>query len=472
MRARRRLHSFGVVVAPVVCSLAFASSDAQANGRLPAAHQLVVSPTDPNLFVLEATFGVFTSRDMGATFGWICEPAIGYPSNVAWDPSIGITASSILASIPAGVSVSADQGCSWQVTLPGHFIDIVVRRDDPHSALALASTYSGRTDAGGNAFLTQVFATHDDGATWAQQGASIDSDVQVETIEVAPRDPNTIYIGGARTSLGADGSLTTTGIVFVSTNGGASYNSTSIALQEPQESESSAFVSAVDPTDPQRVYVRISQSASSLDRLIVSDDGAATFRTAYQARGALPGFALSSDGSKVFVGDSVSGVLLASPPPVGSGAPFSFAQRSPAVVACLTWAGGSLYACTGEPQHPNLKELGVSTDDGLTFSQKFIFGCFSGPLSCPSGAVASTCSAGLGSLHALIGACPDGGSSTDAGEPDSSVPNQDAGHDAGAEAPRLRSPSCGCRAGEATGEVGGLSVIALLVATALRRRRA
>jgi MYXO-CTERM domain-containing protein len=468
MRARRKRHSFGVVVVPVVCSLAFASSDAQANGRLPAAHQLVVSPTDPNLFVLEATFGIFTSRDMGATFGWICEPAIGYPSNVAWDPSIGITASSILASIPSGVSVSGDQGCSWQVTLPGHVIDIVVRRDDPHSALALASTYSGRTDAGGNAFLTQVFATHDDGATWAQQGASINSDIQVETIEVAPSDPNTIYIGGGRTSLDADGSLTTTGIVLVSTNGGTSYNSTSIALQEPQEYESSAFVSAVDPSNPQRVYVRISQSASSVDRLIVSDDGAATFRTVYQAKGALPGFALSSDGSKVFVGDSVSGVLLASPPPVGSGAPFSFAQRSPAVVACLTWAAGSLYACTGQPQHPNLKELGVSTDDGLTFSQKFIFGCFSGPLACPSGAVASNCSAGVDSLHALIGACSDGGDSTGAGGPDASVPNLDAG----AEAPRPRSPSCGCTAGEAAGEVSGLSVIGLLLAIALRRRRA
>jgi MYXO-CTERM domain-containing protein len=470
MRARWKLHSFSIVSIPVASFLALASLDAHANGRLPAAHQLVVSPTDPSFFALEATFGLFISHDAGASFGWVCEPALGYPATTNWDPSIAITATSILASIPQGVSMSTDQGCSWQVTLTAHAIDLVVRAADPHSALALASTYSGVTDAGGEAFSTQVFATHDDGATWAQQGVSIEPDLQVETIDIAPSDPNTIYIGGARTLLGDDGSVDRTGVVLSSTNGGASYAATSIPLQLPQEFESSAFVSAVDPNDPQRVYVRISQSTdgvSSVDRLLVSDDGAATFRTVYQARGALPGFALSSDGSKVFVGDSASGVLLASPPPADSGAPFSFAQRSPDIVECLTWSGGNLYACTPQAQNPYLKQLGVSTDDGLTFPPKFLFGCVSGPLACTTGALDSTCIPELQSLQSLIGPCSDGGSSVDAGEPDSSV----SAHDAGTEAPRPRSPSCGCEAGEAAGEVGGLSVIGLLVAMVLRRRR-
>ena len=146
----------------VACSLAFASPDASANGRLPRAHQLVFSATHPDFAVIEATFGLFLSQDRGMDFGWVCEPAIGYPSSTSWDPPIGITAASVLAGTPHGVSVSADQGCSWQVTLSGPIVDVVVSRDDPHSALALVSSYSGRSDAGASVYSTQVFATHDD----------------------------------------------------------------------------------------------------------------------------------------------------------------------------------------------------------------------------------------------------------------------------------------------------------------------
>jgi hypothetical protein len=467
------------VLVPVACSLAltFASPSARANGRVPAAHELVFSPTDPSFLVVEATFGLFLSQDTGAHFGWVCETAIGYPSTLSWDPPIGITATSILAGTPSGVSVSTDQGCSWQFKLNAQIVDIVVRRDDPHSALALASSYSGRTDAGESTYLTQVFATHDDGATWNPQGMAIEPDVAVETIDIAPSDPNTLYIGGARTLLGADGSVTRTGIVLASTNGGASYTATEIPLELPLEVESSAFVSAVDPNDPQRVYVRISIStgsvaSSNIDRLLVSDDGAATFRTVYQAKGALHGFALSGDGSQVFIGDSGSGVLLAAAPPVDSGAPYSFAQRSPAIVECLTWSAGNLYACTPQSRNPYLKELAISTNDGLTFSPVFPFGCVSGPLACGSGSIASTCGAEFASVQAQIGACSDGGSPADASAPDSSVSNSEAGADAGAEMPRPRASSCGCEAGEAAGEVGGLSAFGLLVAMVLRRRRA
>jgi MYXO-CTERM domain-containing protein len=477
MRARGK--RWARVLIPAACSLAFASRDARANGRLPSAHELVFSATEPSFVAIEATYGLFLSQDTGASFGWVCEPAIGYPSKLSWDPPIGITSTSVLAGTPYqgsespyGVSVSKDQGCSWEFTLTASIVDIVVRRDDPHSALALASSYSGRDDAGASAYLTQVFATPDDGATWAQQGMAVDPDVAVETLDIAPSDPNTMYIGGARTLIGADGSINRTGTVLASTNGGASYTATEIPLL-PIEFESSAFVSAVDPNDPQRVYVRISQSTgstanSNIDRLIVSDDGAATFRTVYQATGALPGFALSSDGSKVFIGDSGAGVLVAAAPPVDSGAPYSFAQRSTDIVECLAWSSGNLYACTRQSSQNTLfEELAVSTNDGLTFSPVFRFGCVSGPLACESGTIASTCGMEFPGVQPVLGSC-DGGSAADASAPDSSVPDSDAS----AGTSRPRASSCGCEAGEAAGEVGGLSAIALLVAMVLRRRRA
>jgi MYXO-CTERM domain-containing protein len=465
----------------IACSLTFAwpwsSPEAHANGRLPRAHQLVFSATDPDFAVIEATFGLFLSNDRGADFGWVCEPAIGYPATTSWDPPIGITSTSVLAGTPHGVSVSADKGCSWQVTLAGQIVDVVVRRDDPHSALALVSSYSGLTDAGVSVYSTQVFATHDDGAHWSPQGIPVEPDVAVETLDIAPGDANTMYIGGARTQIDGDGGIHRTGIVLATIDGGGSYTATEIPLQEPLEFQSSAFVSTVDPNDPRRVYVRVSQATNSsatsnVGRLLVSDDGAASFRTVYQAQGALPGFALSGDGSKVFLGDSVAGVLLAAAPPVDSGATYSFEQRSATVVECLTWSAGNLYACTPQAQNPFLRELAVSKDDGKSFAPVFLFGCVSGALACDSGTVASTCEPEFSSVQALVGACggdggSDGGVAADAGVPDAAG----SGDDAGAETPRPRAASCGCEAGEGAREVGGLAAIGVLFATALRRRR-
>lgn len=472
MTASSTSHSvFGFALIACTAGAALAGSrEARANGRLPAAHELVISPTNPNTFAIEATFGLFISQDTGASFGWVCEPAIGYPATLNWDPSIGITATSILGGLPNGISVSADQGCSWKTTMDGQIVDVVVRQDDPHSALVLASTYTGITDAGSNSFSTQVFATHDDGATWAPQGVAIESDVEVETIDVAPSDPDVIYIGGARTTPESDGSIERTGVVLASTNGGTSYTATAIPLQD-SEFAFSAFVSAVDPNDAQRVYVRVSLSTTSVansnvDRLVVSEDGGSSFQTVYQAKGALLGFALSGDGTKVFLGDSVAGVFSASAPPVDSGATFVFSQRSSASVACLTWSAGDLYACANQPQNPLLREIAVSTDDGATFATLFRFGCVSGALACSSGTLEDTCGPEFGSVQSQVGACDI--AFADAGEPDSSVFERDAG----GQSVRPSSRGCGCVIG-AGAPAGGGGILGLLVAVlvGLRSRR-
>jgi hypothetical protein len=453
-----------VLTAAIACVAAIVPEDARANGRIPAAKQLVISRTDPSLLVIQATFGLLVSQNAGASFGWVCEPALGYPSTAVEDPSIGITPSTILAGVVQGVAVSTDRACNWRFTLTEPVSDIVVRQDDPHSALALSSRYFGLTDAGRNAFATGVYATHDDGATWAVVGTPFESDLLAETIDVAPSDANRIYIGGGRTMLAADGSLIGVGVVMASTNGGASYTTTEIPLTSPYETQGAAYVSAVDPTDPQRVYVRIHDSF--VDRLLVSDDGAATFRTVYQAQGTLPGFALSNDGSTLFLGDSAAGVLVAHPPAADSGAAFAFTLQSSTIVESLTWSSGKLYACGGLPL-----QLSVSADEGKTFATAFSFGCVDGPLACPADAGETQCGAFVGNLRASVGSCPEAGA-------DGSVPAPDAGGspdasdgDGGAEKPGTRSSSCGCSAAGAAGAMGAVSTLALLSMLAIRRRR-
>ena len=473
MRARGK--RWARVLIPVACSLAFASREARANGRLPAAHELVFSATDPSFVVIEATFGLFVSHDTGASFGWVCEPAIGYPSTAELGPAdwnhLHVRPG---RTISAGRSRSrTDQGCSWQVTLTALVVDIVVRADDPHSALALASSYSGLNDAGETEFSTQVFATHDDGATWAQQGVTIEPDVQVETIDIAPSDPNTIYIGGARTLLDADGSVNRTGIVLASTNGGASYVATTIALQLPNEFESSAFVSAVDPDDAAaglRAYQRIRRNS-------LRGPAARQRRRRRDLSYRLPGerrpprlraVERRFEGLRRRLRRRSAPRLRA--PAADSGAPFSFAQTichrssvaSPGLRTSSTLA-------TGQPQNPYLEGARRLERRRRDLLSRVPVRLRQRPALLPSERARDDLRSGAGR------AC----SPSSAPAPTAGAPRTEATRmhlppitTRASETARPRSASCGCDAGETAGEVGGLSAIALVVAMMFRRRRA
>jgi MYXO-CTERM domain-containing protein len=458
LRLRARL----VFAVPMVTVSLLAAAPSHANGRMAAGHQIAVSPTDPNFFVMETTFGLLISHDAWSTLGWVCEASIGYGDAGIEDPSIGLTGGAILSGMREGLTFSPDQGCSWNLTLAGPVVDVVVRRDDPHSALALTSHFTGTGDAGENLFETRVMTTHDDGATWAQLGSPIDPEVEVETIDIAPSDPNRIYIGGVSRAQPSDGgAAVNVGVVLASTNAGASYAQSQIALNPLTfENLAAAYVSAVDPTNPDRVYVRIGGAGpAASDRLLVSDDGASTFRTAYQATGNLLGFALSPDGSTLFIGGPQDGVLSAATEAGDAGVQLSFARKSNVSVTCLTATPEKLYACMSEPQNAYRQQLGVSTDQGATFAVGFLFGCISGPLACPNAAIAQQCAARFGLVQASVGNCADDAGAT---SPDAAGGAADAG-----EGPSIPRAGCGCGAGEAAG-AGGISALALTVLALVR----
>jgi hypothetical protein len=319
------------VGAPVFVFSCALAPHARANGRMASANELVASPVDPTFLAVETTVGLFFSHDTGATFEWICEAPVGYGDGGNEDPTLVVTPTQVLAGLREGVSATKDQGCSWTLTSTDRIVDLVSRRDDPHVVLALASTYSGVGDAGTNLYLTRILQTKDDGSTWTQQGPTIDPTLVVETIDVAPSDPSRIYVGGAGWRTAADAGIERVGVVLASTNGGTSFTRTDIPFADAtQKKYASAYVSAVDPNQPDRLYVRIDDTL--VDQLLVSDDGAKTFALAYQATGPLLGFALSADGTKVFTGGPFDGVRLARAT-ADSGTSLSFSQQSTTAVS-------------------------------------------------------------------------------------------------------------------------------------------
>ena len=371
------------------------SSAAHANGRFPAAGQLVVSPKDPSHLVVRTTYGLLFSNDTGQHWDWLCEKAVGYGAQVE-DPSFAITADdTIVVSTFEGLALSPDHGCSWSFAggaLDKRLLtDVAIHPDDPSHVLALVSQYANMFGDGGFEYTNLIFASTDSGATWNQIGSPLDSTFIAETLDTAKSDPQRIYVSGIRgTGTGA------VGVFLASTDGGQNFTETTIPLISADEH--APYIGGVDPSDPNRVYVRIAGASSG--RLLVSKNGGGTFEQIF-AGPPLLGFALSSDGSKVFVG-SQNGLSEA------SSADLTFATKSNVVVQCLATSGSTLYACSADD--PSGFILGASTDDGATFTPLLHLNTLRGPLSCPQGATANLCIPDWPSVAANLGEVVDAGS--------------------------------------------------------------
>jgi MYXO-CTERM domain-containing protein len=425
------------VFALVLTAVSAASVPALANGRFPAANQLVVTPGKPDALVLRTTFGVLFSNDGGKGWDWVCERAVGYGGT--WDPPIGVFQNgTVAAGTTDGLALSTDHGCGWSFakgTLDKHvFIDLAVRSDAPNEALLLTSTSVGSNDAGAPIFRTAVFATPDAAATaTALASADFDPSFIAQTIDAAKSDRNRIYVSG---SVGADGAL------YTSENGGTSFTAHAIELVKPDER--APFIAAVSPTDANRVYVRTGGRSS---RLLVTDDGGKTFKNVFSG-GPLTGFALSPDGMRLWIG-SAEGLYAA------TSHDLAFSKIADTPINCLTATDSTLYACVSDPHVPFV--LGASSDGGKTFAPVLTLQGVRGPLACASSTSAATCAADWPALHATLD--PTLGSSTDAGA-------------AATTAPLVGGGGCASATTSASARsVAFLGALLFAVAAGLRRRR-
>ena len=433
--------------------------EALANGRFPSASQLVVGPSDPNLLAVRTTFGLLVSHDKGANFDWICETALGYSG--VQDPSVGLTgAGAFTVGTFGGLLVSPDTGCAWGFVggalakLPVD--DVVVRGATPSNVLALTRKHTSDDDAGAPLYTTQIYATSDDGANWSKLGVPLDPGALTYTIEVARSDPQRLYVSGLKgTGMNAQAFL------FVSTDTGATWTPRSIPFDAA--SERAPFIAAVDPAKPDVVYVRTSGPVAN--RLLVTTNAGQSWDVRYTG-GQMLGFALSPDGSKVYLGGPNDGVQVAST------VDFQFTKKSSVAVQCLTANGGTLYACSNDKNGGFA--IGASTDDGATFTPKLHLTTIRGAIVCASpDASAAECAQEWPTVRDLLNGGGDAGSQDDGGI----VIGRDGGArapDGGANAanpPGDSTKSCGCR--EASASNGIFSTLALVMATmfALRRKR-
>ena len=176
--------------------------------------------------------------------------------------------------------------------------------------------------------------------------------------------------------------------------------------------ERGAYVAAIDPTNADRIYVRTlaygdggSGPGTLRSRLLVTDDAGLSFTERWRG-GALLGFALSPDGSKVYLGSETDGLFS------GDTATFTFTKRQSLIVRCLATKGNRLYACSSQSSDGLGFALGESTDDGVSFAPLLRLADLRGPLTCPKGTSTTKCAAEWPALATTLGiplAKPDAG---------------------------------------------------------------
>lgn len=368
-----------------------AAAPARANGRFPAAFQLVEAQSDPGHVLVQVTYGFMSTRDGGTTWGWTCEKAVGYLGDV--DPPIAIAEGGVsFAALFDGLSRSTGDGCDWHWVEDGaegrYAVDVSTRKGDERDVIFLTSD-----GLGSNVFDTRLFRSSDAGATFAQVSEALPENLVALTVDIAPSDPTRVYIS----ALNALGDGVYEGVFGRSDDGGATFE---LIPMEGSANDSAPYLAAVDPVDPDILYVRLAGSTGTLLR---SDDAGDTFETIFEMEGSLLGFALSPDGQKIVIGGDTIPLQRGS-----STGPFE--KVGEVLPKCLTWTDQGIYACGSETSEGFT--IGISHDEGATFEKLYSRFCTEGPLECPAGTtVGDTCDAEWIKTRPNIGAdqCPSGG---------------------------------------------------------------
>lgn len=402
---------------------------AVANGRFPDAQQLVVAPTDPDHIAVQVTYGFIHTRDGGASWQWTCEDAASYGGVL--DPPIALLDSgAMIAGVFDGLVVTSPDGCDLGL-VPGELesrfmLDVSTIKSNPSRAIALSSDGIGT-----EGFDTRVWRTVDSGLSWAQLGQALPSDFLAFTIDAAPDDEELLYVSGFTVSVDDD----YVGSLAVSSDAGETWT---IKPIPGSANDSGPYIAAIDPDDHDTLYVRL----NSLEgELLVTHDAGDTWETVFNAQGALLGFALSPDGSRVAVGSDVDGIWVAST------SDHQFTQVNELGVRCLTWTDDALFACAREALAGFT--IGKSSDEGASFEPLHHLACLEGPdPACGAGTtVAEVCEGPWGGTRQILGA-PDCGEGGAGGAGGGSEGGGGAGGDGGDD-------SCSCRVAGATREGGG-----------------
>jgi len=355
---------------------------ALANGRAPATNGVFLHPGDDQTLLVRTTFGLLISRDAGCTFRWVCEKSIGYGGE--FDPKYAIaTDGTLFATTFTGLRVSRDGGCTWDTATaalpagdPNRIADRWIDAIDiaPSGDVWVATAES----AGAN----DVYRSTDNGVTFAPRGLA-SATIWWKSIKVAHSDSQRVYATGYQVA------PTARAFLERSDTTGASWTEKPLPSTIQYGSTPLVYVSAVDPTNPDHVYLTsIEANAPRGDRLYRSTDGGDSFTEVLATADPIRGVVFRTNGT-VIAATIASGTFESRP---GGEGPFTklgetrpnSPDLAPPQLGCLAQrSNGELVGC-GANWQPDYMAVG-RTNNPLSWQKLFRFVELAGPLSCAAG---------------------------------------------------------------------------------------
>ncbi len=400
-------------VALCLALVGLSARDADAHGRFPEAGSITVDPNDASRLFVRTTYGLLSTADGGDRWHWICPSAVGFNADKEDPPIVMTTNGSLIAGTFGGPSVAQGDLCDFGVpegdAAGRFFIDAVL---DADLTRIVAVSSNGITS---DTFDVNLWETTDEGSTWSTFGSSPPESFLALSLGMAPTDSSRLYLTGRDGMVAGAGGSGGGGGGAVDGQRGALYRSDDAGQTWQRFDVSGAddpatlpYVGAVSPTDPDRVYVvtlRQEEGIITDYALLVSDDGAQSWTTAFTAARGLPGFSLSPDGGQIAIGGKDDGLLVA------DSATLSFEQVSGLSISCVTWEEEAMFVCADH--FTDGFSVGRSTDAGQTFTGIMELGSPCGPPECGTDtSVGAECPARWPAERAELGATDCGADDT------------------------------------------------------------
>jgi MYXO-CTERM domain-containing protein len=343
-RTLRRAGAAGICLGSVL-----AGSRARADGAFPGSSGIAVPASRPHEIVLGTNFGVVKSIDDGQTWTYSCEQAqnsYAFQYQVGAPPLLRLYALS-----QSGFVFSDDDACTWGVAggaLAGDAVsDAFPDPTDASRVVAIATSYA--IDAG--SLVASVLASSDGGKTFGTTLYTASNGDTLTGVEIARSSPSTIYMT----------MLTSASVPALgrSTDSGSTWTIRGEAATLGADVHSIRLV-AVDPGNADRLFLRAGPSGD--DRLVVSDDGGVTARTALDLHGVMKAFTRTPAGHLIVAG--TAGVTPVAFLSTDDAQTFQPLPTPPNLIALATRAG-IVYGVTDTTLEDDALE--ISTDEGTTW---------------------------------------------------------------------------------------------------------
>jgi hypothetical protein len=453
---------------------------ASANGRFPRATRLIEDPRDPLHLVLAATYGIVITADRGRNWHHVCEASFAGFEPYVGDPILDLTGDgALLVDVQSALNLSVDNGCAWYPAFggAGHYLpDFTIADDANRSILAMDATSEEM------AVVSRLIESTDHGGSFHARGTPPPVGIAL-TLDVANSDPDRIYVSGLSTANAA--------VLAISADRGETWSARPI----PLGADELPYIAAVDPRDPNKLFLRVASIAdrdgvpTANDALWATHDAGASWREVFRADAHALGFALSPDGETVLLGYGDPRADVAVDPSVlgiyrSSATSFEFSRLSTTSTTCLAWTANGIYVCTSQFETGHALAFVPAerlSPDGRGLEPLLDLRDVRGPLVCCGGAANQRCAANWPTTCAVLGACVDSGSGVDGGAcalDGGSTARQDAGStdgpsseedDAGIGPPNQTSDGCACRTTPMQCEESGAWFAAVFAAIATAR---